>query len=501
MSRAGATAADLARQVGSDALLAYIRTRRWFGAKGGAPTAVRVAHALALPWADGAFALLRLEVDTSSGVQRYQLPVAARVSVPAGVQSIASVDGLTLFDASEDADFRHELANAFARGCTVEYDGGRWIVEPAGDTPMVLPPGTEIALGSAEQSNTSMRLGTSAILKIFRKLDAGEHPDVEITRFLTIARGFPNTPVLLGTMRWEDGGVSTVGGMMQELVPGATDAWAHALEVGRSFFMAPRDRTPPNAFAADAAQLGRVTRAMHEALAGDHDDAAFAPEPVEEEELQDWSEATERQISDAVDLLERQITSGNVKGDRLEEAKVIVRRRDHYLDLIEEIVEEVDEDGGLAIRHHGDYHLGQVLRTAAGEFMVIDFEGEPARPLEERRRRHSALRDVAGMLRSFSYAAATLVAEARAGSAGIDPGTLELRSGRWERDARQSFLDGYFGGAAAGFLPKASANSRRLLSLFEIEKVFYELAYELNNRPDWVAIPLRGIARLTTATG
>ena len=491
--------AAAAERIPGAALLAYVQGRRWFGAKGGAPTAARVAHALQLPWADGAFAILRIDVELASGTQQYQLPVAARAAAPAGVMAIAQLDGLALYDATEDPGFRRELASAFARGCVVEYDGGRWVVEPAGTTPLVLPPDAGSTLGSAEQSNTSIRFGTSAILKLFRRLEPGMHPDVEITEFLTIEQRFPNTPVLFGTMRWEDRDGTTVGGMLQELVAGATDAWAYVLEVGRPYVTAVRDRTIENAFARDAAQLGRVTRAMHDALAADPTHPAFAPEPAEEEELQDWGERAEQQVDAAVDLLERQLAAGRVPRERVEEAKAVIRRRDHYLDLVDEAVEEVDEDAGACIRHHGDYHLGQVLRTAAGEFMIIDFEGEPARPLEERRRRHSALRDVAGMLRSFEYAAATLAVEARAsGPSALDPGTVEVRAGLWERDARRHFLDGYFGSEVPAFLPRARANADRLLMLFEIEKVFYELAYELNNRPDWVGIPLRGIAKLTT---
>lgn len=497
MSRAGVTAAEAAREVTSDALLSFLATRRWFGAKGAAPRSARIAHALALPWEDGAFALLRVDVETAVGSQLYQLPVAVRAAAPAGSVAIVNAAGTALCDATEDERFRHALAHACARGCTVEYEGGRWVVEPASGTPLVLPPDVAITVGSAEQSNTSIRLGAAAILKLFRKLEAGEHPDAEITRFLTIERAFPNTPVLLGTIRWEEAGRTIVGGMLQELVPAAADAWAYALETARQYFTAPRDTTPANAFASDAGQLGRVTRAMHEALASDAHSPAFAPEHVEEEDLQDWSERTGLQIDEAIDLLERQVAARRIPAERLEEAKVVVRRRDHYHDLIEEIVDEVDDDAGQAIRHHGDYHLGQVLRTAGGEFMVIDFEGEPARPLEERRRRHSPLRDVAGMLRSFSYAAATLAAEARSGSGAADPGTVEVRAGRWERDVRDAFLAGYFGDLTAEFLPRAPANARRLLALFEIEKVFYELAYELNNRPDWVGIPLRGVARLT----
>jgi maltose alpha-D-glucosyltransferase/alpha-amylase len=308
--------------------------------------------------------------------------------------------------------------------------------------------------------------------------------------------------VLLGSMRWEDAGGPTVGGMLQELVPQAQDAWEYALATGRPYFAAPRDREPDDAFAADAAQLGRVTRAMHEALASDATHQDFAPEVARETTVARWAAHARRQVGDAIALLERQVADGAVVRDRLEEARVVVRRRGDYLALVDEIAAEVEHDAGQCIRHHGDYHLGQVLRTAAGEFMVIDFEGEPARPLEERRARHSALRDVAGMLRSFSYAAATLAGEARrSGRGATDPATVEIRAGRWERDARSRFLDAYFSGARASFLPRKPANARRLLSLFEIEKVFYELGYELNNRPDWVAIPLRGVARLTTVSG
>ena len=523
MTTAVPPAVAAAEELRGDVLLRYLGGRRWFGAKGDGPRGARVAQVVGLPWAGGIFALLQVEVDTASGALRYQLPVALRPEPPAGVTAIATVAGGRLFDATEDPEFRRELAASLARGCTVEFEGGRWIVEPTGTVPLTLPPDAEVTLGSAEQSNTSMRVGDAAILKLFRRLEPGEHPDVEVTRFLTVVHAFPHTPVLLGTMRWETADGVTVGGMVQELVVGATDAWAHALAAGRPYFAAPRGQVPDNAFAADAAQLGRVTRAMHETLAGrsrdgadatpapaqreraaagsaaDRENPAFAAEEAEEEELQEWAAAAERQVEEAAALLERQLAAGRISRERVEEARVVVRRLDHFLDLLDEIVEEIDDDAGQLIRHHGDYHLGQVLRTPSGEFMVIDFEGEPARSLADRRRRHSPLRDVAGMLRSFSYAAATLAADARrTAGASIDPATVEVRAGLWERDVRQQFLAGYFGGDAAPFLPRARGNAMQLLSLFEIEKVFYELAYELNNRPDWIGIPLRGIARLTT---
>lgn len=493
------TAAAAARALDEAALLEYVKSRRWFGAKGGAPTAARVVDVMPLPWDDEAFAIARLEVTTASGALRYQLPVAARAQLPAGATAIARSGDVHVYDAVEDPDFRRRLVHAFGHGCRMEEEDRAWVVEPEGAKTLVLPPDAEIRLGSAEQSNTSMRIGSAAILKLYRRIEPGEHPDVEITRFLTTQHGFPNTPVLLGSIHWEDpDGTRTVGGMIQELVPEAKDAWEYALETGRPYFGAPRDASPENAFAADAAQLGRVTRTMHEVLASDATDPAFAAEKVKESTVEAWGERARHQVTSAIQLLERQVGAGALAGDRLEEAKVVVRRREHYLELIDEIVDDVEEDPGLCIRHHGDYHLGQVLRTAAGEFMVIDFEGEPARSLEERRRKQSGLRDVAGMLRSFAYAAATLAAEAngRRGG-GLDPGTVEVRAGRWERDAREGFLQAYFAGEMPAFLPRKAEHARKLLALFEIEKVFYELAYELNNRPEWVRIPLRGVARLT----
>jgi maltose alpha-D-glucosyltransferase/alpha-amylase len=153
----------------------------------------------------------------------------------------------------------------------------------------------------------------------------------------------------------------------------------------------------------------------------------------------------------------------------------------------------------MKIRVHGDYHLGQVLRAPSGEFIVIDFEGEPLRPLGERREKTSPLRDVAGMLRSFAYAAATLAISTEKK---LDMPTRELRVARWERDVRGAFLDGYLATADeedTGFLPEEPAHVQQLIALFETEKAFYELAYELNNRPAWAWIPMRGISKLLTA--
>jgi len=176
------------------------------------------------------------------------------------------------------------------------------------------------------------------------------------------------------------------------------------------------------------------------------------------------------------------------------EARTLLARRGEFAALVDAAADAVAGHAGALIRHHGDYHLGQVLRAPDGTFYVIDFEGEPARPLAERRERHSALRDVAGMLRSFGYAAA-------AGAMAASGDRAAALAERWEGEVRGAFLAGYEEGNGAdrggsGILPDGADARRQLLSLFEIEKAFYELAYELNNRPDWVWIPMHGIARL-----
>jgi maltose alpha-D-glucosyltransferase/alpha-amylase len=256
-----------------------------------------------------------------------------------------------------------------------------------------------------------------------------------------------------------------------------------------------------NDFLVDAERLGIVTRAMHDSLATGTTDA-FRPERITEEDVHRWARRAKEQIVDALAVLSRAIDTGTLAHERAAEAKALVGRREHYLAFVDETARSVGSDAGYRLRTHGDYHLGQVLRTASGDFMIIDFEGEPARPITERREKVSPLRDVAGMLRSFAYAAATLGGESK----GLDLTTREIRVGRWERDARDAFLRGYQipgGGSERAArtspvhaLPGNPEKLRALLTLFETEKAFYELVYELNNRPTWAWVPLRGIAKL-----
>lgn len=461
-------------------LLEFLKKQRWFAAKSATPTSARIVDSVVVPWGGGRYALARAAVEFDGSDQMYQLAMASDAST---------------YDALHHDILVKGLVDAMLKGASVTAGGLTWKAESLRDdsTPIT---NTKATLGSAEQSNTSIIVGDSAIIKLFRLLRPGIHPDVEVTRFLTTKAGFANTPRLLAEARFEKDGEVTVAATMQALVAGATDAWAYALERGRAYFGAPKAAEPENGFVEDARRLGTITRAMHEALASDDDDPAFAPEDVSHDDLDRWAQRTQQMIRDSLTLLERAIAKPEFPKGRLAEANALLRRREHYLTWINAIDDSLDEDVGMRIRVHGDYHLGQVLHTASNDFMIIDFEGEPSRPLEERREKTSALRDVAGMLRSFAYAAATLGNEFEKT---LDLATRELRVARWERDVRAAFLEGYLGAPNtedSSILPEQPAHVRQMISMFEAEKAFYELSYELNNRPAWVGIPMRGISKL-----
>lgn len=485
--------AALAR-LDSAALAAWLRGRRWYGAKAAAPRAVRIAGAVRLPWGEGA-ALALLDVELEEGrTLHYQLPLVVRqASAPDDLAEVrAGTARARLADASHDPAFRRALGEAFVAGFRAATEGLAFVVEPVPGPP--IPSLGDGTVGSAEQSNTSIRYGGAAICKLFRRVEPGENPDVEISRALTLGSRFQGTPAMLGVARLERGGQSMTSAMLQRLVVGAADAWAFALERGRDYFADHGRTAPPNTFTVEARKLGRLTGDMHAALA-QVQGAAFAGRPVDAAMLERWARAAHASIDHGLELLEAR---GSQDFAGVSEAEVASVRagRQAFHEYVDRAVARVQGRAGRAIRHHGDYHLGQVLRDAQGEFHVIDFEGEPSRSIAERREPHSPLRDVAGMLRSFVYAAATLERELPDGADDDTRGRHRIRAELWERAARDAFLESYLAAAPAQVLPDGSERTAALLALFEIEKVFYELAYEVNNRPAWAWIPLRGILRL-----
>jgi maltose alpha-D-glucosyltransferase/alpha-amylase len=279
-----------------------------------------------------------------------------------------------------------------------------------------------------------------------------------------------HTPALLGTIHFVDTEGAWAAGMLQELVPGATDGWTHALDCVRPWFEREDDSAPP--FTGEAERLGAITRELHEVLASGDPGSPFAASDASSSDLAGWTDG-------AVATMRRALRTSKNEKDA-----------DAYERTIRDIASRVGDDAGAVIRVHGDYHLGQILRSVTNAFLVVDFEGEPSRPLEQRRAPASPFKDVAGMLRSFGYAAATL------------GGKAAERRDAWERAVREAFLSGYFGAnrpptaSRPSILPRSRAHADALISLFEIEKAFYELQYELDHRPDWAWIPMRAIERL-----
>ncbi len=312
-----------------------------------------------------------------------------------------------------------------------------------------------------EQSNSSVVVDESYVLKLFRRLEAGPNAEVELLRGLGEA-GFANAPRLVGVLEHEGEPLEVTLLVVTELVPAVGGGW--------ELTMASLAEHDPDWLPSRARRLGEVTGAMHAVLATT-DDPALAPE-----------KASAEAIALLAATVDEEISRLTIEVPELEETDL-----GHRIEALRDLARELGHVGppGLAIRIHGDFHLGQVLWTAAEDWIVIDFEGEPGRSIAERRRRTFALRDVAGMLRSFAYAAE---------GARLLHG-VEVPEG-WEWGCRAAFLDGWRTTVDTALLPTSEAGLERLLELFELQKLLYELRYELGNRPDWAVIPTAGLERL-----
>jgi maltose alpha-D-glucosyltransferase / alpha-amylase len=390
-----------------------------------------------------------------------------------------------------------------------------------------MPPGERMRshVGSAEQSNTSIFYGNQLILKLFRRLQAGENPEVEIGRFLSEVAHFRHIPPYFGEIAMiSPAGEKTTIAMLQGLVANEGDGWQWFLAQLESFFPAVHDLPAPTQISISgnphidpagaeiepsaaeslqaAALLGRRTAEMHLALATSTSDPAFAAEPFKAEDLTRDARRIDAQIASTFEALRSKLAT--LKDSLADQAALLLSKRVELIARAHAIAETTA--AGQRIRIHGDYHLGQTLRVSnapggTGDFVIIDFEGEPARPLAERRQKQSPLKDVAGMIRSISYAASTGLdryLEATPDLAqGTDAERLQAWAAAWQNAASAHFLHAYREIIAAepSLLP-GPEESRTLLAAYILEKALYELLYELNNRPGWLRIPLSGILNL-----
>jgi trehalose synthase-fused probable maltokinase len=442
----------------------WIVAQRWFGSKARDVAHIEVMEAVALRSEPPALVLAVVEARFPTGThETYQLPLGLRPADEGWDERvIMESDGWTVYDALADPAHGRELLHRMRGGSEVSLEDGtlrfRWAESAGaglGGTVDVRPVGVE-------QSNSSVVFGESLILKAFRRLEPGVNPELELLRFLS-ARGFPHIAPLAGWYEVEARRLDATLGILQEYLKGARDGWELTLD-GLA--------ADPTALLDQLRALGGVTGELHSALGSDPADPAFCPD-------QPSTEALSLLVADVDEQIER------IFLDLPEDSEAVAPIRGRGQDVRERLQALTHiAAGGKVIRTHGDFHLGQTMLSERG-WVILDFEGEPARPLPERRLKRSPLRDVAGMLRSFSYA----VAGARLLRGGSPPED-------WEARARASFLEGYNETVDHGLLPPGQQASDTLLSVFELEKAVYELRYELNNRPDWVAIPVAGILRL-----
>ncbi|WP_029214644.1 putative maltokinase [Kallotenue papyrolyticum] len=484
--------------------VAWLRDRRWFSSKGRQLTELTVSDWGALPLAEPAIIALARARYADGFEELLLLPLlATREALPVGVRAPAAAtltqDGVVwqIHDAFQHEAFQRLLMTRLLSGEDLPLTHGRITFAPEAALRAAPPPLREIRLVAAEQSNTSIIYDHQAILKCFRRVVAGVNPDVEVSRFLTRV-GFRHTPALLGSLSYWRDGVEHSLAILQEFVPNRGDAWDYTLQRLAAFYEAvPTDATLNRAeqtrrLAAvlldELRELGRLTGKLHRALAGDAADPDFAPRPLDEAQARAWQQALHAQAEATLELLAAR--RGALPDDLLAVVETLLAARERIRQRIAGL-ERLAQAGVLLTRYHGDYHLGQVLVSERG-FLILDFEGEPLRPLAERRAHGSPLKDVAGMLRSLSYAAQSSLRTATRRDVDLAPWALA-----WESEARGAFLQGYRAAtAAAPFVPRDAEVFNAALAAFELEKALYEVRYELNNRPDWLPIPLAGIQRV-----
>ena len=507
---------------------AYIKEQRWFGSKSQDITEVELCDAAIFSHRSNWYALTLIRMTYENNeTEMYVLPLAfiktnAVVSMDRPVITMLemkSIEGnYAVFDALSDDEFCRLQLDYIKSSMTVKALEGRFNFL---STPVFTETtGEELDLSQVslahlktEQSNTSVIYENAFIMKNFRKLSYGINPDLEIPLFLTTRTGFRNIARVAGYIEYTDNNnLKTSIASLQTFIPNEGDGWSYTLEHLKKFYdfalqhdsatgldQSANDGIEPivqeffSHYLSSMHRLGQVTGELHVALASDAAEPDFTPEEITPADVTLWVSRIRSYGTEVISGLQNAAKS--------------------FPPQIEEQLRKVSDNislyllksGDLAVlaeqkiwktRYHNDYHLGQVLKTG-NDFVIIDFEGEPARPLEERKQKQSPLKDVAGMLRSFNYAVYATIFNMKLESDRMI--ILEMWGRVWEELVKKSYLDGYLvatGGTGARFLPDSEEAILKVLSVFQMDKAIYELNYELNNRPTWVGIPLKYLTSL-----
>ena len=524
-----------ARATLENVLQSYIQPRRWFAGKAREVKNVTIRETITVPAVDRKTFVLFLDVDYVQGdPETYLLPLAFSTGeeaqrlqqdqphlVIAPIRVTKSGEAGVLHDAIASREFSLALFDALARkrllkGVHGEAEGFATAAfrKLRGEQPL------EPSLGRAEQSNSAIVFGDKFLLKAFRRLETGRNPDLEISAFLA-EHEFPHTPTLAGGIDYKarDGATRSLV-ILTQFVPNAQDAWEYTLDALGRFYervraLSPEDGAVPpithllgdvqnglppvaherlGAYQESARLLGQRTAELHLTLASDKDAPDFAPEPFNPFYQRSLFQSMRNQALQNLGLLRQRVAS--LPESVRPEAERVLALQEPIIKRLRALADS--RITGARIRVHGDFHLGQVLHTGK-DFLIIDFEGEPSRSLSERRIKRTPLRDVAGMLRSFQYAAhAALFAQLDHGLIQSEhAGHLENWARFWSHSISVIYLRAYLEKASEGnFLPATHEELRTLLETNLIHKAMYEIGYELNSRPTWLKIPLQGVLRL-----
>ena len=513
----------------ANSLAAFLENQRWFAAKTEGIQSVEILDSVEIPGNATTFELILATVVTNGGsADCYAVPMTS--ALPSEIESTAAIIAelstgnaplsTSLVECSGNPEFWRSITATLA-GHSLTTRNGRVLKfsrsaksQLSGDD--VFRHSTFVVHGG-EQSNSAVAIGDDFFLKLFRRPRVGHNPDAEIGSFLTDKTEFRNSPRVEATIQISGADGNRCLALISEQVSAEADAWTYTLDNLKDYWTRlaefdDRPESPPQhdflksetingshseieqlvtplvgTFRDDVAHLGRRTAEMHAALSSCHDDSAFAPEPLTQESLNELVAQIRAEVQSTCEVLEQ---AGPITSSATDLPQKISLRANSLLTEIASF--DPAQANVVSIRCHGDYHLGQVLRTDS-DFVILDFEGEPDRPFDERRQKRCAMKDVAGMIRSLHYA-----------SCGATVGMLPCPAPSisnpdqwqtfWYETVKTAFLTGYEQAAAGNsFFPTDPAAFQQLLDLFLIEKVLYELRYEINNRPDWVKIPLAGL--------
>jgi len=502
-----------------DVLPDFLKAQRWFAAKGRPYKTLRIAGQIEWTAEGGTWfiAVIRLEFDDEPP-HLYSLPLALSW-IDDGQDGAATLANYVLarvrqrarlgvlLDAAYDNQFCRAFLGAVSRQMELPINNWRlrfWATQAFSSVDMNAL--KEVRRPSMEQSNTSILFDNTLVLKIYRRLQIGVNPEIEIGRFLTEASPFSNIAPLLGAVdvRADDGRIIALAAV-HRFIANQGSGWSYTVEYLKRFFEMSMTASAEREQERDALQaaylalvriLGRRTGELHAALAAQTGDPAFDPEPVSSDDFVAWVEAVRADAQRTFEQLEQRLpTLADGDRSRAEAALGARERLAARLGALPLAGIEVTKT-----RYHGDYHLGQVL-LVSNDFYIVDFEGEPARPLDARRAKHSPLRDVAGMLSSFHYGAATALRHYGADRP-EEASRLEPLARSWERETGAAFLRACREAArSCSAYPAKPDQAAALIELFCIEKTLYEVRYELDNRPAWVGIPLERLLRLARGEG